>query len=223
MSKCKAYLTSSIGKKQVVALTGLGLSGFVLMHMSGNLFLFLGPEMYNLYAHKMITNPLLYPAEIGLVLLFVIHLSMALKLAYENRVARGVKPSQLPSSCEKRASFASRTMVLTGLLILTFAVLHLKDFKYGDYYTVTYDGVEMRDLYKLVAEEFSETGHVAFYCFSMVVLFLHLSHGIAGAFQSLGAASVRNQRLKKIAIGFAILVAGGFISQPLVFYFRGGM
>ncbi len=153
MSRCKAFLCSSIGKKFIVAITGLGLSGFTLTHMAGNLLLLVGPEAYNRYAHALITNPFIYVAEAGLVLMFLVHLAVALKLQLENRASRPISPSRLPSNCEKRARFASRYMALTGLLIMVFVVLHLKDFKYGAHYEVTYNGVVMRDLHRLVLED----------------------------------------------------------------------
>lgn len=215
----KNFLCSSVGKKFLVGLTGLGLSGFVLMHMAGNLFLLVGAEAYNKYGHAMITNPLLIPAEIGLVVMFLIHVGLALKLNYENRTAHGVGPHHRPSNCDKDARFASRYMVLTGILIFVFLVLHLMWFKYGTYYETELHGEKVRDLYRLVSEEFHKPGFVAWYVFSMLVLFLHLAHGFSAVFQTIGLGSVRNCTLKKIGWAFALLVSGGFISQPIYFFF----
>ena len=209
---------TSVDKKLWVALTGIGLSGFVLMHMSGNLLLLAGPELFNKYGHAMISNPLLIPAEIGLVAIFLVHVYLAITLNLKNRAARGVCPSER-ASCAKAARFGSKYMVLTGLLVFVFVILHLRDFKYGAHYTVTYDGVEMRDLYRIVHHEFHETGEVGLYVFAMLVLFVHLAHGVSAVFQSLGLGSVKNCCLKKIGWGFALLVAGGFILQPLYIYF----
>lgn len=215
----KNFLCSSVGKKFLVGLTGLGLSGFVLMHMSGNMLLLVGQDAYNHYAHAMITNPLLLVAELGLIAIFLIHLGLALKLNWENKTARGVGPSQKPSNCDKDARFGSRYMVHTGLLILVFVILHLITFKYGTYYETELDGHKVRDLYRLVAEEFHKPGYVAWYVFSMLILFTHLAHGFSAVFQTLGLGSVRQGWVKKIGWVFAVIVAGGFTSQPIYFYF----
>jgi len=222
MMKCKSFLTSSVGQKFLVAITGLGLSGFVLTHMLGNLLLFVGPDAYNLYGHKLTSTPLIYIAEAGLIVLFLTHLGLTLKLQLANRASRPIAPSELPSSCVKRASFASRTMALSGLMILAFAILHLVTFKYGTYYETTVDGVVMRDLYRLVAEEFQKEWYTGFYLICMVILFTHLSHGFTAAFQSLGLGSSRNHWLKRAGWAFALIVGGGFFSQPLYMYFWGG-
>lgn len=222
MMKCKTFLGSSVGQKFLVAISGLGLSGFVLTHMLGNLLLFVGPDAYNLYGHKLTSTPLIYVAEVGLVILFLTHVFLTVKLTRENRISRPVAPQQLPSNEVKRASFASRTMALSGLMILSFAVLHLVTFKFGTYYETTVDGVPMRDLYRLVAEEFKKEWYTGFYLICMIILFTHLSHGFTAAFQSLGLQSSRNKILRKAGFVFAVLVGGGFFIQPLYMYFWGG-
>ena len=222
MMKCKSFLGSSVGLKFLVAITGLGLSGFVLTHMLGNLLLFVGPDAYNLYGHKLTSTPLIYIAEVGLIVLFLTHFGLTMKLTRENRASRPVAPNQLPSNVVKRASFASRTMALSGLMILAFAVLHLVTFKFGTYYETTVDGVPMRDLYRLVAEEFQKEWYTAFYLVCMVILFTHLSHGFTAAFQSLGLQSRNNKNLKRAGFIFAVVVGGGFFIQPLYMYFWGG-
>ncbi len=219
--QAKQVFWNSVGKKQLVGLTGLGLSGFVLMHMAGNMLILVGAKAYNHYGHAIVSNPLLYVAEVGLVVLFLVHIALALSLAKDNRAARPVAPYQLPKG-EERASFASRTMVYSGLLILVFTILHLITFKYGPNYPVTYDGVEMRDLHRLVIEKFNEPLYFGWYLICLVVLGLHLSHGISASFQSLGLLSSKHPRLKCIAWGFAALVAGGFISQPFYAILCGG-
>ncbi len=222
MAHLKTFLKSSVGRKFLVGLTGLGLSGFVLTHMAGNMLMFVGPEAYNTYGHKLTSTPLIYLAEAGLLAMFVVHMGLALKLALENKQARGTGPSQNASNCEKNARFGSRYMALTGILVLAFIVLHLISFKYGTYYSVNYQGVEMRDLHRLVVEKFKSPLYSGWYLFSMIVLFVHLAHGFSAAFQSLGFFSVRNCLIKKIGWAFALLVAGGFFIQPIYGYFYGG-
>jgi succinate dehydrogenase / fumarate reductase cytochrome b subunit len=222
MASIKLFLKSSVGRKFLVGITGLGLSGFVLIHMSGNMLMFVSPEAYNTYGHKLITNPLIYVAEAGLVTMFLVHMGLALSLAFENKAARPIAPSQSPSNCEKNARFGSRYMAITGIFVLAFVILHLITFKYGPHYPVTYNGVEMRDLHKLIVEKFKSPLYSGWYLFSMLVLFVHLAHGFSASFQSLGFFSVRNHLVKKIGWAFAFIVAGGFFIQPIYGYFYGG-
>jgi succinate dehydrogenase / fumarate reductase cytochrome b subunit len=105
---------------------------------------------------------------------------------------------------------------------LVFTILHLITFKWGAYYQATYGGVEMRDLYRLVLEKFSEPLYVGWYIFALLVLFVHMSHGFSAAFQSLGFIGVRNPGLKRTGIAFAILITAGFISQPVYLFLTGG-
>ena len=218
----KPLFCSSVGQKFLLALTGFGLSGFVLIHMTGNMLILVSPEAYNTYSHKLITNPLLLPMEVGLFLLFLAHISLALRVTFQNRKARPIAPDQHPSNCDKNARFGSRWMALTGLLVLAFLILHLKTFKYGTYYSVTYSGVEMRDLYRLVIELFQIPWYTGIYIFAMLVLLVHLSHGASAMFQSLGIVGVRHCKVKLAGWAFALLIAGGFLSQPIYAILTGG-
>jgi succinate dehydrogenase / fumarate reductase cytochrome b subunit len=221
MQKFKAWLGSSVGKKQVVGLTGLGIAFFALMHMAGNLMMLISPQAYNLYGHATTHNPVFPLLEALLLAAFLFHIVLAIQLALRNRAAR---PQGYVShgSGPKRSTFAARSMILTGLLVLCFLVLHILTFKYGPYYSVVYDGVEVRDLYRLVSEKFHEPIYVVWYLFSLVVLGLHLSHGFSSLFQSMGLGSARNPVLRQISWAFAIVVSGGFIIQPLWFFCCGG-
>lgn len=218
----KRFFSTSVGKKQIVGLTGLGISLFTLTHMAGNLLLFVGPEAYNSYSYHLVTNPLLPVAEIGLVVMFLAHIFYTVQLTAANRAARGMGNYQRPSNPLKGGSIAVRTAILSGLLLLAFVILHLITFKWGTYYSVTYGNVEMRDLYRLVSEKFHEPGYVAWYEFCLLLLGLHLSHGFSATFQSLGVSSVRRCAVKKLGYAFAVIVAGGFIAQPLFFILGGG-
>lgn len=220
-SKCWSMLCSTITKKLIVSITGLAISGFTLMHMSTNLLLLVNHETYNRASHSLVTNPLIYVAEAGLLFAFLVHLGMALSLAWSNHKARGPKPIRATNG-EKCTNLGSRWMVQTGLVLLAFLVLHLITFKYGAHYEITYGTDTMRDLARLVVEKFQDPIYVAWYEFSLVVLFIHLRHGISSSVQSLGIAGSRNRAAQKIGWLFAILVAGGFIIQPLYLMCRGG-
>ncbi len=212
---------STVFQKFIVALTGIGLCVFVLLHMSGNLLLFLGPDIYNQYSHQLITNPLIIPMEIGLAATFIIHILFAIQLSRANRIARPSTPSPSPS-CVKAARFGSRSMIYTGLLVLVFLIFHLITFKYGTYYETNVHGVVMRDIYRLVYESFQSPIYTGLYLISLVLLGLHLSHGFSALFQTLGIGSVRGCILKKVGYGFALLISLGFISQPLYLLFVRG-
>ena len=120
---------SSLGKKYVMAVTGVLLIGFVLTHMAGNLLVYLGPDALNSYAAALKAKPyLLWPARVGLLLLFLLHLFVAIRLTLENRAAR---PQGYVYERTLQASFASRHMMLTGLVLLAFIVYHLAQFTLG--------------------------------------------------------------------------------------------
>jgi succinate dehydrogenase / fumarate reductase cytochrome b subunit len=125
-----SQVRSSLGTKYVMALTGLGLIGFVLGHMGGNLLIFAGPDYLNGYAQHLKETPaLLWPARVGLLAIFLLHVVLGLRLAFSNRAARP-SPYHYPQRFEN-ASWAARHMLLTGLLLLAFVVYHLAHFTFG--------------------------------------------------------------------------------------------
>lgn len=178
------YLTSSIGKKQLMAVTGLMLYGFLITHLMGNFLLFLGPEKFNTYGHMLITNPLIIPMEIGLLSIFALHIILAIMTTKGNADARPV--SYAAPLCNKFTESRSQNMMLSGMAILVFLVVHIVGVKFGAHYTATYNGVEMRDLYKLLAEHFGNPIVSIYYVGTMVVLGAHITHGFQSAFQTLG-------------------------------------
>ncbi len=213
------WLFSTIGRKQLVAVTGLGLSVFVLVHMLGNMLILAGPQAYNEYAHKLVSNPLIYVAEAGLVGIFLVHLFLALRVTLLNYAARDSRYAVM-SSGAKRTEWTQRTMWAQGLLIAVFVILHLITFKYGNYYSVNYGQGEIRDLHRLVIEVFKEPGYVAWYIVALIALGFHLKHGVASALQSIGVHHPRYRCLiKMLGVGYALVVALGFISQPIYVYF----
>lgn len=213
------FFRSSIGKKYLMGITGLGLSLFVLMHMLGNLALFVSAEAYNKYSHTLVSNPLIYGAEAGLLGILLFHLLTATRLTLQNKRAR-TQSYAMPTQGEKGVSNASRTMIHTGIVIFIFTVYHLITFKFGPYYEVTYNGVTMRDIQRLVLEVFQSPAYVIGYIIALLALGHHLSHGVSSAFQSLGFNHPKyNCMIKRIGYGYALLVTVGFISQPLYVYF----
>lgn len=216
---CTGLFRSSLGKKYLMALSGLIWLGFVFGHMAGNFLLFVSAEAFNKYSHAIVSNPALPLIEAVLLLSILMHAFLGIKLTLENKAARPQGYAVGPADA-KRASVASRTMAYTGSIVLVFIILHIAAFKYGTHYDAVYNGVEMRDIHRLVVESFHQTGFVAWYVVALLFLGVHLSHGFSSAFQSLGINHPRYTRWIKCAgCVYAVVVALGFISQPVYVYF----
>ena len=212
------FLRSTIGKKYLMGMAGLVWAGFVLAHMAGNLLIFVSPEAYNAYGHAITSGNIIYIAETVLILALVAHVALAISLTMQNRAARPLSYAKQAKG-EKAVSVASRTMGLQGSLVLAFIILHIATFKYGTYYETTVNGVVIRDLYRLMVEVFQSPGYVVWYLISLVILGFHLSHGVGSIFQSFGWMNGRHQAtLKKISYLYAIVIALGFISQPVYIF-----
>jgi succinate dehydrogenase / fumarate reductase cytochrome b subunit len=211
-----SFIQSTVGKKYLMGLSGLIWAGFVFGHMAGNMTILVSPDLYNAYGHAIVSNKiLLYGTEIALVSALMAHVILAVLLTKQNRESRGTRYASNPNG-EKAASFASEWMAIHGSIILVFIISHLITFKYGPTYETTVNGVVMRDLARLIYEVFSNPGAVAWYLVSLVLLGFHLTHGVRSIFQSFGLLHPAYQPvIKKAGIIYSIVVAGGFISQPL--------
>lgn len=217
------YFSSSVGKKVLMALTGFVWTGFVFGHMAGNMLMLVSADLYNKYGHAIVSNkPLLYGSETVLSLCLIIHVIMALLLTKESMQARPIGYS-VSASGDKRVTLASRTMKYTGSIILFFFITHLWTFKYGAEYSTQINGVEMRDMYKLIVEVFHNPMIVGGYILALALLATHLKHGAQAAVQSLGFRHPKYTCfIKFAAVVYAVVVTLGFISQPLyIFFFTG--
>lgn len=213
--------SSSIGSKLLIALTGLGLFIFLIAHLSGNLLFIVGPDAFNDYSHALISNPFIYLIEAGLLLVFLLHIYKTVRLVASSREARPVRyVRKARAGYPSRKSVASSTMIVTGLVMLAFVILHLRAFKFGAWYD-TPEGV--RDLYRLQLEIFSHPGYVGFYMLAMAIIGFHLWHGLSSAAQSIGIDRP-GYTPKVLWIGrvLAVLIAGGFFMLPLYTYLFGG-
>lgn len=220
VTMCRRF-SASIIKKQVVAFTGLFFCLFLLGHLGGNLLILVSPKAFNHYAHALVSNPAIYAIEAVMMILFLTHVVLALKLTRENRKARG-QNYHLKRNTGRGSTFMSDTMPYTGILILIFLVLHILKLKFGTYYEVTYDGLVMRDLYKTVIEYFRVPLNVAFYEAAMLVVGIHVSHGFWSAFQTFGFNHPRyNGFLRKSSILFGVVIAVGFMVLPIFCYLQG--
>ncbi len=195
-----------------MALTGLILAGFVLGHMSGNLLMFKGAPAINEYAKWLHDHAgLLWAARVVLILSVIAHIWVGIQLTLENRAARAGGPAD---EATRRATVASRTMPYSGVVILAFVVFHLLHYTFR---TVALDGaVYGDDVYKMVVAGFSSRSVSIFYIISMLLLCLHLSHGVSSVFQTLGLRNERwRSRLDFVALAYGWIIALGFISIPL--------
>lgn len=214
-----SYFSSTIGSKQLMGLAGLAFGLFLFTHMAANMLILFDPKSYNLYSHALVTNPLIYIAEAGLVFFFVYHAVKGIFLSIKNNSARKSRYAILPSG-SKRTSWTARTMWAQGLIIVVFVVLHLITFKFGTLYDVTYDGKTVRDLHRLVLEVFAQPGYVIWYLVCLFLILLHLSHGMSSVFNTWGVRHPKYTPMIKTAGWiYAIVVVGGFVSQPLYVYF----
>lgn len=219
-AESNSFFCSSVGKKYLMGISGLIWAGFVFGHMAGNMLMFIGADLYNQYGHALTSGMLIYAVEAVLLVSIITHVGLAINLTLENRKAKGSRYAVGPSA-QKGGSLASRTMAAQGSLILAFIILHLITFKFGTYYETTVNGVVMRDLHRLMVEVFQSPGYVAWYVVCLVLLGFHLSHGVKSIFQSFGVLTEKWSRaFHKISIVYAVVVALGFLAQPIyVFLF----
>jgi succinate dehydrogenase / fumarate reductase cytochrome b subunit len=212
----RAY-RSSLGKKYVMAITGFALFLFVVAHMAGNLQIFLGRNAINAYAEFLKSKPgLLWSARVALLALVVMHITAALQLVSENNDARPVKYAEGKPTA---ASFASRTIFVSGLVIFAFVIYHLMHFTFGvtnpDFLSLKdpTDPLGRHDVYQMMISGFSNPWVSAFYIISMGLLCLHLSHGVSSMFQSLGVRNRRNVRaIHRAARAAALVIFLGNVS-----------
>jgi len=201
----------------IVAVTGAILILFVIGHLLGNLQIFLGPEWINGYGeHLRELGPLLWIVRGSLLLVVILHIYYTIRLAIENRRAR---PDHYKRQDTVKATFASRSMVFSGIILLAFIIYHLLHFSVRvtdpQFNTLPVDPLNHYDVYSMMIIGFSHPLVSGFYIFSMFLLCLHLSHGSSSFFQSLG---LNNQKLApRLAFAgriFAWLLFIGYSSIP---------
>ncbi len=219
MSSLRNALRSSVGSKTLMALTGLALLGFVLGHLVGNLQIFAGQEKLNAYAQMLKdSGPLLWGARIGLVVVFVMHIATAIRLTLANRAAR---PDAYVVQVNQRTTYAARTMLMSGLIVLAFVIFHLLHFTLG----VTHpefaaegmvDSAGRHDVAKMVVLGFQSIPVSCAYVVAQLLLGLHLMHGVSSLFQSLGVQHPQLAFLERGAgRAVAAVVVIGNCSIPL--------
>ncbi|MEZ6124082.1 MAG: succinate dehydrogenase cytochrome b subunit [Planctomycetaceae bacterium] len=203
---------TTVGQKILMALTGLSLCGFLVAHLGGNLYLFAGQEAFNGYAEKLHSlGPLLWVAEVGLLGLFALHMSLAMSTAAISLRARG---RAYDAKQSKQEGFvlpnggAANLMLGTGLIILVYLVLHVCDMKFN----VREMGSE-ENLFELVRNVLCDPKTAAFYVVALLALGVHLTHGVKSAIQTLGISHPRWNKLFEIGgVLFAWGISLGFLS-----------
>jgi succinate dehydrogenase / fumarate reductase cytochrome b subunit len=216
MSTLSAALRSSIGAKLVMAITGAGLLLFVVVHLLGNLQVFLGQDALNHYGEKLREYPgLLWAARLGLLVFAVLHIVASLRVSWLNRAAR---PERYALHTMRETGFAARTMLLSGVLAAGYVVYHLLHFTFRSVHTRyahLQDAQGRPDIYSMLVGSFQEPLISGAYIVAMVLLSMHLSHGIGGFLQSLGIGHPRYGRgLRLLGPVAATLIAAGYISIP---------
>ena len=231
MNPISSYLSSSIGRKWIVALTGLALFGFVVGHLVGNLQIFIGQESINRYgAFLQSTGELLWIVRLALLAMLVAHIVFTIKLRLENRTARGT-----PYAVTKRraTTFSARMMTLSGLMVLCFIIFHLLHFtaqKIDPSYLTLHDAKGRHDVFRMMVNGFDgrnpnsprilsiPLGYLssAFYIVGVGLLAMHLNHGIGSLFQTLGLNSAKLRPLwEKGGVAFSWLIFLGYASIPV--------
>jgi succinate dehydrogenase / fumarate reductase cytochrome b subunit len=204
--------SSSLGRKIVMSLSGFFLITFLLVHLGINLTLFAGADTFNAASHFMATNPLIQVMQYVLAAGFIIHIIMGIRLEFKNKFSRPIKYSK--NNAAANSGWASRNMIFTGILVMLFLILHLKDFfveiKFG----------EVKDDYELVTQLFTNPIYLVIYLIAFILLGIHLSHGFQSAFTSIGARAPKYLNFVKIlGMAFSYLIAIGFSVIAIYFYF----
>ncbi len=222
------FLTSSLGQKVVMSLTGLFLIVFLVVHLAGNLQLLAddGGRSFNEYAHFMTHSPLIKTISYLLYAFILLHAFQGWALWRKNRLARGAQPYAVHRlrAVNTNPRIASR-MGWIGTVIFVFILVHMYQFwfkmKIGDIGVVRYDGQEVKDLYTLVATTYQNLGFVLFYVVSMVVIGAHLWHGFQSSFQTLGINhSKYSPLIHFLGKLYAIVIPLGFALIPIVFFVK---
>ncbi|MGC8724586.1 MAG: succinate dehydrogenase cytochrome b subunit [Acidobacteriota bacterium] len=210
MARAMTFYSTTVGKKVVMAATGVLLVLFLIGHMLGNLQIFIGAERLNAYAHFLkSTGELLWGVRIVMLAAILLHILAAVQITLANWKAR---PVGYAMKKDIETGYAARTMIVSGPLILLYVIYHLMMFTFLQ----TPQGLSHTDVYGNVVKAFQQPGISAVYIVAMLVLGFHLYHGIWSMLQTLGINHPKLNRLRRIASAvLAILLAAGYISIPV--------
>lgn len=223
MASISAVMSSQVGKKLINGITGFGLFLFIIIHLVGNLAYFAGPETINRYSYTLHElGPLLWVARLGLLAFFLFHIVTGIQVYLSKKKARPEDYKSYKSrGGQSMQTWSSRSMAITGVLLLVFVVLHLQTFALADMGEVTYAGTTMTDVYSQMTYVFSQLHYVIFYVVIMVLLGMHLRHGVWSSLQSLGLITQNSSKtIHTISLFAGLLLAAGFIALPVIIYLQ---
>lgn len=215
MNWLRYYLNSTLGKKILVGLSGLFLIGFLVVHLAGNLLLYAGPEAYDEYAEALHANSLLPFAEVGLFALFLAHIVLAGYLYGKSRAARPERYAVQGTKQGKPRIAPSKTMIVSGVVVLVFLVKHLIDMRFSFLFEPARPDDSMSEALRTIAVLEDPVSAVLYFVGSLLLGY-HLNHGFQSAFQSLGLNHPKfSPIIRTIGLIFAVVVAVGFASFPV--------
>ena len=208
---------TSVGRKLVMAVTGILLIGFLIAHMLGNMAIYQGPSALNDYAAWLKGHPLIWVARAGLLAIFSAHVYTAIRLSIDNA---GARPTRYHLKHVVAATLSSRYIVVSGSLLFVFVIYHLLHFTFGvvqpEYFHFQ-DAAGDHDVYEMVVYGFQNVWISASYVIAMLVLGFHLSHGAASVFQTLGINHESYNALIKLAArGLVLILVLGNASIPIL-------
>ena len=215
------FFSSSIGKKLLMALSGLFFCAFLLVHLSGNMLMFVSADAFNTYTSIMSSTSINKVLEVLMIVLFLTHISTSALLTLENRAARPEKYA-MDVSAGKR-TFMSSNMFITGSIVLTFVIIHLYNFKFGNW---SNDPSALADpnllsMYELVVIDFQHVFFTLGYLIAVIVLGFHLNHAFHSAFQTLGLNHKKyTPIIQKLGTLYSIIIALGFALFPMYFFIK---
>ncbi|MDX5324868.1 MAG: succinate dehydrogenase cytochrome b subunit [Bacteroidota bacterium] len=215
---------SSLVRKYWMAATGLFLCLFLIGHLAGNLQLFIpgeeGQLQFNAYAKFMTSNPAVKILSYLTYFSILLHAIDGIVLARQNKAARPV--NYVKNSPEKNSSWASRSMVLLGIITLIFILIHMRSFWFEMHWGgLDTDANGNKDLYTITVAAFQTWWYTAFYVLAMIALAFHLSHGFSSAFQSMGWNHPKYMPvIKKIGVGFAVIIPLLFAAIPVYLFIK---
>ena len=220
MSSRLRVFDTSVGTKLLIGVTGLFLVLYLIIHIVGNVMFVFGPGVFNAYADLLGGNPLIPVIEIVLLAGFVVHIYKTVRMFLKNQDARPVGYVQKRrAGPPSRKTLASTTMIVTGLWLVVFLIIHVRTFRFSAH-PETPAGIV--DLYRVETEALASPLALAFYAISMVIVGSHLWHGVSSGFQSLGFDHPRwTPRIVTFGKVFAVVIAGGFIAIAIVAHVAG--
>ena len=226
MVPLKRLFSSTLGRKYLMGASGMALVLFLVVHLLGNLTLYASNgDLINAYAARLEALGIgLVVLEVGLAATILLHIITAFQVTFTSKAARPIGyDSPKSKGGPTKNTVTSRNMILTGIVLMVFLIIHIAQFRFGpeeeDGYTATVNGVMVHDLYRVVVEAFIQPKWVAFYVACMGFLGFHLRHGYWSAFQSLGIINPRwSKPIHMMGLLIALLLAFGFLFIPIYIY-----